>query len=375
MGSRTLRPISIAHPGETVVDYLDSHGWTQRDLSRRSGLTPKTVSEICNGKAPVSSSTSIAFERVFGRPAHFWMNLQSRFDEAQARRLEAERSAEWKAWLRQFPLNEMRKRGWLPPKGAAGESEVSALLGFLGVSSPESWNAVWKASRVSYRQTRRFKISDQAVSAWVRATELEAAGLDVAEFDAARLREAIPDLRHNTRLDIKDALPDAQQIGSQCGVAVVLVPALPQTGISGCARWLGDKRAIVALSLRYKVDDQIWFTFFHELGHVLLHRKQQPFILDNADENLTDGVVDPEMQRFEDEANRFAADTLIPPLALKAFMSANVFTNESIQDFADAMDIAPGVVVGRLQVEGLLQQHQGNRLKQRVKISFANGDG
>ena len=88
MGSRTLRPISVAHPGETVVNYLDSHGWTQRELSRRSGLTPKTVSEICNGKAPVSSSTSIAFERVFGRPAHFWMNLQGRFDEAQARRAE-----------------------------------------------------------------------------------------------------------------------------------------------------------------------------------------------------------------------------------------------------------------------------------------------
>ena len=376
MGSRTLRPISVAHPGGTVVDYLDSHGWTQRDLSRRSGLTPKTVSEICNGKAPVSSSTSIAFERVFGRPAHFWMNLQSRFDEALARRAEAERSTEWKAWLRQFPLNEMRKRGWLPPKGAAGESEASALLGFLGVSSPASWNAVWKVSRVSYRQTRRFKTSDQAVSAWARATELAAEDLEVAEFDEARLRDAIPDLRHNTRLDIEDALPNAQQIGSQCGVAVVLVPALPRTGISGCARWLGDKRAIVALSLRYRVDDQIWFTFFHELGHVLLHRKQQPFILDNADESLTDGVVDPEMQRFEDEANRFAADTLIPPLALKDFMSANVFTNESIYDFAEAIGIAPGVVVGRLQREGLLKQHEGNRLKQGVKISVnANGDG
>ena len=85
--------------------------------------------------------------------------------------------------------------------------------------------------RVSYRQTRRFKTSDQAVSAWVRQTELEAAELDIAEFDAARLREAIPDLRHNTRLAINDALSKAQQIGSQCGVAVVLVPALPQTGL------------------------------------------------------------------------------------------------------------------------------------------------
>ena len=36
------------HPGELVCEYLDHQGWSQRDLARRTGLTPKTISEICN---------------------------------------------------------------------------------------------------------------------------------------------------------------------------------------------------------------------------------------------------------------------------------------------------------------------------------------
>lgn len=370
MGSNTLRPISFAHPGETVVDYLDAYGWTQRDLSRRAGLTPKTISEICNGKAPISASTSLAFERVFGRPAQFWMNLQGRYDEAQVRQKEAEHSADWKQWVRKFPVNEMRARGWLAPKGDDPNTDVPAMLRFLGVSSPESWNAVWEASRVSYRQTRRFQTDDFAISAWVRATELAADEIAVESFDEKRAIAALPALRSITREPIDKALmTDAPEICASFGVAVVVVPALPRTGISGCARWLGDK-AILALSLRYKVDDQIWFTFFHELGHILKHRKRQAFILDNADETLSDGVVDPEMQVFEDEANRFAGDTLIPPAELKDFISLGVFDNKSIHDFADAMNIAPGILVGRLQREGLLAPHQGTRLKQRVDWSF-----
>jgi hypothetical protein len=89
-------------------------------------------------------------------------------------------------------------------------------------------------------------------------------------------------------------------------------PLLSHTCISGCARRLTQKKALIALTVRYGADDQIWFTFFHEIAHILVHRKRHEFILDNAVEDLGDRVVDPEMQSEEEEANRFAADTLIP---------------------------------------------------------------
>jgi Zn-dependent peptidase ImmA (M78 family) len=150
----------------------------------------------------------------------------------------------------------------------------------------------------------------------------------------------------------------------------VLVPELKNTGISGCARWLSDKKALIALTLRYKKDDQFWFTVFHEIGHILLHRNRRSFIVDNAKEDLSDRIVDPEMQSYETEANQFARDTLIPPPALGEFIRKKTFTNDAIHDFSEAIGIGPGLVVGRLQHDGILARHQGNVLKQTLGWGF-----
>src|SRR5580693_1499223 len=176
-----FEPTAVPHPGETVLEYLDFNGWSQSDLARRAGLTPKTISEICNGKAPITPLTALAMEWVFQRPAHFWLSLQSQYDEAAARLRVHAQAAEWKDWAARFPLAEMKKFKFL--KTRLGQGDVDALLSFLGVSSPDSWTAVWEASRVAYRQTRKFKTSVEAISAWVRATEIEAASLDMAPFD------------------------------------------------------------------------------------------------------------------------------------------------------------------------------------------------
>jgi addiction module HigA family antidote len=361
-----FEPSAVPHPGETVGEYLEFNGWSQRDLARRTGLTPKTISEICAGKGPITPSTALAFEKVFRRPAHFWLSLQQKFAEVEARRRAAGKSHEWWSWAQRFPLEEMQRYGWLEAE-EEGVDKIDALLRFLGVSSPNSWDSVWNASRVAYRQTRKFETSVEAISAWVRAAELMAADIDVKEFDEERLRSCLGSLIEQTRKTPDDFVPSVQSICAGVGIAMVWVPHLLHTGISGCARWLSHKKALIALTLRYGTDDQIWFTFFHEVAHILLHRKRHEFILDNAVEDLGDRVIDPQMQSDEEEANRFAADTLIPPERLSSFVKKSEFTNESIKDFADSLSIGPGIVVGRLQREGLLKQFQGNRLKQRFR--------
>src|SRR6266699_2334464 len=61
--------VTAVHPGEMISEYLEFNDWSQRDLHRRAGLTPKLISEICSGKAPVSPPTALALERAFQRPA------------------------------------------------------------------------------------------------------------------------------------------------------------------------------------------------------------------------------------------------------------------------------------------------------------------
>jgi HTH-type transcriptional regulator / antitoxin HigA len=365
---------NAVHPGEIVSEYVEFHGWTQRDLARRTGLTPKTISEICNGKAPLTPTTALALEKVLRRPAHFWLNLQRQHDEAEARNRELRRSALWTDWARKFPLKDMKRLQFSLP---AGRSDVDALLTFLGVSSPESWDAVWSASNVAYRQTRKFAQSTEAISAWVRETELTAEQMETAPFDEARLRASIGELRRLTRQKADSILNPVQSICAGFGVAVVLVPELPHCGISGSAQWLSDKKALIGLTLRYKTDDQLWFTFFHELGHILLHRKKKTLIVDNAADDLSDRIIDPEMQGYEAEANQFSADTLIPPAALSEFLrarySARDIASDAIHDFAEAVGVGPGIVVGRLQHDGILKGFEGNTLKQRLNWHFGEG--
>ncbi len=345
---------------------------SSRRLHSTRGRPLSSISSSTGGRSVTwRAATSLALEKVFQRPAHLWLNLQRQFDEADARRRELARSAYWKDWARKFPLKEMKRFGFsLPP----GQSDVDTLLNFLGVSSPESWSSVWNATGVAYRQTRRFTTSAESISAWVRETELVAAQLESAEFNEKLLRSAIEKLRLLTRERADEIMEPVQKLCAAAGVAVVWVPEVSHIGISGCARWLTDKKALIGLTLRHKTDDQMWYTFFHECGHLLLHRRKRSFVLDNPTEDLSDRVVDPEMQQYEAEANRFAADTLIPPHALAEFIRTKDFTSDSIHEFADAIGIGPGLVVGRLQFEGLLAPHQGNALKQRLNWRWPEGD-
>jgi len=61
-------------------------------------------------------------------------------------------------------------------------------------------------------------------------------------------------------------------------VAIVFVPELPKLRVSDATRWLASNKALIQLSLRYKTDDHLWFTFFHDAGHILLHGKREMFL-------------------------------------------------------------------------------------------------
>lgn len=367
-------PQDVAHPGAMVQEYLEAFDWSQRELARRTGLTPKTISEICSFKAPISANTAIVFERAFNRPAHLWMNLQRRYEEHCARRDEQQKSTGWREWSKLFPVKAMKQRGWLDAP-AGDSSSADSLLRFFGVATPERWSVLWEDGAIQYRQTRKFSTSIFSISAWARQTELLAQKIETQPFDEDKLIGLLPAVRRLTRKQPDEFQPRLEELCASAGVAVVWVPELPKTGISGCARWLTKRKALVALTLRYKWEDQIWFTFFHELGHVLLHRKRSTFILDNADEDVSDYVVDPEVQQQEEEANRFAADTILPPRDLKVFIDLGVFTTNAILLFAKKQEIAPGLVVGRLQREGLLRPEQGNKLKRRFDWVVEHDEG
>ena len=73
----------------------------------------------------------------------------------------------------------------------------------------------------------------------------------------------------------------------------------------------------------------------------------------------------------EEEADRSAADTLIPPEENKLFVQNNCFHLGELQCFAERIGVSAGIVVGRLQNDGLLNQswHNGMRMRFECKLN------
>lgn len=137
-----------------------------------------------------------------------------------------------------------------------------------------------------------------------------------------------------------DFVESLVRICGDAGVAVVFAPAPDGARVCGATRWLTGDKALIQLSLRYKTDDQLWFTIFHELGHVLLHGKKGEYI---------DFERPVEKTELEKEADRFAAQALIDQKSLNEFSQRGDFTAATIKTFAEAQGVAPGIVVGQLQ--------------------------
>ena len=110
---------------------------------------------------------------------------------------------------------------------------------------------------------------------------------------------------------------------------------------------------MIGLTLRGKCNDRFWFTFFHEAGHILNDSKKETFIdVEYEDDPRRGGQpfrsdhVDP--ASFDQELRRLT-------------------TYPAVEAFARKIGIAPGIVVGRLQREGIIEYHQFNGLKQRLR--------
>lgn len=78
-------PDYVVPPGATLLETIDAFGIDQRELAVRSCLSVKHISQIINGKSPISQDSAIAFERVLGVPARFWNNLESNYQERLAK--------------------------------------------------------------------------------------------------------------------------------------------------------------------------------------------------------------------------------------------------------------------------------------------------
>ena len=354
------KPDYAVPPGWVLEDRLASHNISHAEFARRCGRSPKLISEIIAGKAPVEPKTAIQFERVLGVDAEIWLGIETDYRLHLERVAEENRAAESIAWAKTFPVNELVKRN-IVAKPKTDTDKVKALLSFFGVASVEAWHIRQEGVSVAYRHSPSFRSDESALSTWLRLGELEAAQIECPDYNARSFRQSLSQIRGLTATPSDSTVREAQRLCLESGVVLAIIKPLPKTALSGATRWITPRKALIQLSARHLRDDQLWFSFFHEAAHILLHSKRDVFVHENGDRSSDADV----------EADKWAADFLISPSNWEQFRKDAFFTKPDILDFAHEQGIAPGIVVGRLQHEGLIPWNSSlNRL--RIPLAWSS---
>ena len=345
-------------PGETLRELLEEKGMTQRELAERVGLSPKHVNQLINGFVRLTPEVAESLEKVVGTPARLWNRLEADYQSTLIRLRSTRDLEEHVGWLKELPVSELVKRKILPEEPSDKVARIDQLLTFFTVASVDVWRELYEQpAACAFRKSKVQNSKLGPLSTWLRLGEIEAQQMPCAAFDSTALKASLPELRSLTLLPAQEFRPRLQKICSARGVAVVFIEEVKGARVSGVTRKIGTKR-VIQLSQRYRTDDQLWFSFFHEIHHVL--NGDDEMRIEIAGRTDTDDPI-------ELEADRFAANTLIPPQ--HASRLAGLTSKTAVQAFAREIGIAPGIVVGRLQREHPGWPYsKGNDLKRKLDL-------
>lgn len=347
-------PRWASSPGATIQDLIASKDVTSVEVARACGLDWPEFNKVLEGSAPVTGTIAQSLSSCLGGSVSFWLRREERFQESVA-------IVEADQWVQSLPLSSMKKFAWLDvPRD--WRTRIDACLDFFGMDNLESWrqNYADQLVGVRFRTSPTYPNQVASVSTWLRAGEIAHEGFAGGDFSSESLLSAVEEIRKLTRIpDPEIFFPMLQTIAAECGVSCVIVPAPEGCAASGASRVLADGSALIQLSGRYLSDDQFWFSFFHEIGHLILH--------EDAPLHVDGDVTAFEPDRSESEADSFSADVLWPiEDRLLNALTAKPSRRDIIR-LASRAGTSPGIITGQLQSSGILEHAECNYLKRRYK--------
>lgn len=337
-------------PGATIKEQLNDRGMSQKEFAARMDMSEKHISRLINGDVQLTPETAVKLEMVLGVPAKFWNNLEAIYRE-KIIKAEAESAMDADVEIaKQFPYSEMAKLGWVPETRKAKEKVIN-LRRYFEVVELSLLGSV-QITRIACRRLAITEKSDLALMAWAQEAKIRARSIQTAPINIKRLISAMSELRKMTALKPKEFCPKIKKCLADCGIALVFLPHLKGSFLQG-ASFMDGNKIVVGLTARGKYADKFWFSLFHELAHIVLGHVGQPNEISEEDEKAAD---------------KWSGDTLIISEAFEAFRKDRDYSERSVLQFAKEQEIAPGIVVGRMQMEGMIQYNMLNNLKEKYEI-------
>lgn len=356
MTEKTIHSNLAIPPGEYLEEVLEELGMTKEELAKRMDRPAAKLSAIFKGEKAITPDTALRLEKVLGVPAHIWSGLEAEYRLTLAREEEGQREEKLKEdakLISKYPYGDLVKAGEIenhtrPKERAKALQEYLGVMSLERVSGLHRYEAAFRAAK-----SGRGERSPEAVAAWLRMGERRAQRMQCTPFSKERLQATLNDFRAMTSKPPEEFQGLLRQKLGDCGVALVICPHFAKTKAHGAVFWMGREKAVLMVTIRGRWADIFWFSLFHEIGHILLHGRQNVILEDDGED------------RLEREANAFASNTLIPSGQYNSFIQRNSFYRNDIERFAGDVGIDPGIVVGRLQHDHKLPPDWENKLRSR----------
>lgn len=330
-------------PGESLAEELETRHWSQSDFAQILGRPAQFVSEIIAGKKEITRESAAQIGAALDQPPQYWLNLQNAYllwsqeQNAESRREldDVRRRARMNDLA---PVNLLRKRNLITGDTLAEqEAQIKELFQIRSLDETPKFLAAARRSNRNEKPTPTQK-------AWLACARKKAQQQEVAKYDKNNLKQLASELsRIVAEPEEFQSLPERF---AAVGVRLVYIEAFPGSKLNGASFLLDDDPAqpVIALSGRGKRLDGVLFTLLHEVAHIVLGHvsPDQLFIDEGAGQ-----ADDPQ----EQEADRQAGEWQIPGGLPKP---PNVIRKGWIQTVAQQTGVHPVVILGRLQIDKLL---------------------
>ena len=351
----------IIHPGETLKEILEDRQMSQKELAIRTDVTEPHVSSIVNCQKAISVSYAKKLEYALGIDASFWVNLQANYDKelADFEEINGISDQELEILKRLSSIVKHLKEIRILEPEAHGPMLVISLRRFLNISSLTRIPQISQTG--AYRLATATNIDPFVLFTWLRMCDLIVKDQETEQgLDIDRLKDKVPLIKELMFEDVAAIQPRLKTYLAECGIKFSIVKNFRGAPVQGVIKRNSDGTLNLLMTTRRKFADIFWFTFFHEIGHII-----------NGD--IDDKLVDYDFAKgeAEDRADMFAANILIDPAAYEGFVAKKDFTLSSIKGFSVEQNIPAYILIGRLQRD----RHLGYYQYSDEKVKYVLGEG
>ena len=350
------KPYLNIGPGDFMKEELEIRKWTNEDLAQVLGLNPKTISELINNKQRITIDTAKLLNKAFGQSPQYWLNLDNNY-RLRFKENNEESDVEIKSKIyERMPVNNMIKKGWIKKFRNTNELK-NIFMQFWKLNGPD-FNHLDNLVRPHCRRSDAYdNLNKYFILTWTQMAKLTSEEFDAADLNKKALRALAKEITNYSVLKtgVSKFLLDLYNTG----VKFFSLSHLPRTYLDG-ASFLHDNNPVIVYTKRYDRLDNFWFTIAHEIGHILLHIK-------NENDIYIDDFKSKSEFGYEDEANDFAEKVLRVNEILDYFSEYKHYTSAyRVEEAAEELNINPAIIVGILKHYGILAYNRLNHFTEPV---------